>query len=873
MTDIESYNNGVTEFTVTEGGHFVANSGVLYNDDTSTLINYPRNKTSQTFVIPDGVINVASGAFQGQRNLTSLTFPDSVETIAPDQSGMPSLEALIFGNGITSIDADTFYNNENLTSVTLPDSLTAINAFAFIDNPLLTSITIPSTLASLASNAFDLGQFTAINYFGGNGDIYATLKTFMATCRAVNNVEPGYVASGPGTLDTTFGDGGCSLFRPYGGGVPNSAAFTRDGLGIISAGVKYAPSTQVILTKHNLDGTLDESFGEDGISIPGIDGVINSIAIDSEERIVAAVISYEASTEFMIARFTPDGIPDTTFGEGGVIHLDVDPAYTFQQSVAVTIGTDDSIIVGGETAGDGSSPAFTLVKYDNEGVRDLTFGESGTARTQAGTLSYLTSLALDRDNKIVVAGSWRTTESGEFSVAAIARYNLDGSLDSSFGDSGTVTTSFPGNNFYPGAMKIDNANNIVIVGVKDGSPWEMAVMRYTPNGTLDETFGSSGQAIRVLDPYPYFYSIAIDDKENIYTTGYVGSALGAYKVVLARVTSSGEYDSTFGDEGLTFTQITNTDPVHQVEEGAWVGLDSSGRIFVVGRSWNDDPVNAMFGLLRYSNSDAPAGGGDDGSAALATATAAVVTAESSDTQSDLNAASTLVNALPSSESKTALLARIVAQQAVIDAASSGSGGGPTGGGGNSGESAAAARAAAAAAAAASAAAAAATKEVEKFLAPQSTSSTQAAKPAPTIATYIAAGITGVNKTNLDLVNALVKELDPTVPVTAKALVEVVKVATTTIAISTITSTAKVIRAADLATVGVTTIATKELRAFTAFIASLPAESRDTPAEIAKAAEAFKVKVAADAQAAKDARAAKLAAQKAALAEKLKKLRA
>lgn len=177
-----------------------------------------------------------------------------------------------------------------------------------------------------------------------------------------------------------------------------------------------------------------------------------------------------------------------------------------------------------------------------------------------------------------------------------------------------------------------------------------------------------------------------------------------------------------------------------------------------------------------------------------------------------------------------------------------------------------------AAATAAVVAAAATKELESFVTPQTTSTTQSAKPAPTLATYISAGVSGVSAMNLELVNALVKDLGTTVPITTKALVEVVKVATTTLAISTITSSAKVIRARDLVTVGVSTIATKDLRGFTAYLASLPAGSRNTPAEIVQAATAFELKKVVYAQAAQDKRDATLAAHRAVLAEKLRKLK-
>ena len=146
----------------------------------------------------------------------------------------------------------------------------------------------------------------------------------------------------------------------------------------------------------------------------------------------------------------------------------------------------------------------------------------------------------------------------------------------------------------------------------------------------------------------------------------------------------------------------------------------------------------------------------------------------------------------------------------------------------------------------------ATKDLEAFVAPVATPG-EPTKPAPSIDTYLSAGIKGVTVGNLDLVNILVKELAST-QVTTKALVEIVKVATIVITFSIITnSTQTIIKKSELGSIGISTIAGKDLRAFTAYIATLPVGDRNTPVELVAAAEAFKVKLAADIQRVKDAR--------------------
>jgi BspA type Leucine rich repeat region (6 copies) len=157
----------------------------------------------------------------------------------------------------------------------------------------------------------------------------------------------------------------------------------------------------------------------------------------------------------------------------------------------------------------------------------------------------------------------------------------------------------------------------------------------------------------------------------------------------------------------------------------------------------------------------------------------------------------------------------------------------------------------------------ATKDLEAFVVPIATPG-ESAKPAPTIDTYLSAGVKGVTVGNLDLVNILVKELAST-QVTTKALVEIVKIATIVITFSIITnSTQTIIKKSELGSIGISTIAGKDLRAFTAYIATLPVGDRNTPVELVAAAEAFKVKLAADIQRVKDARIIARAANRAAI---------
>ncbi len=221
------------------------------------------------------------------------------------------------------------------------------------------------------------------------------------------------------------------------------------------------------------------------------------------------------------------------------------------------------------------------------GDLDPSFGFGGKVTTDfGGSYGGATAVAVQPDGKVVVVGE--TGDVYEDRSIAIARYNPDGSLDSTFSDDGVQTTDVSGG-FGSGGrdLAIQADGKIVVVGVGGGVGTEQAVVvRYAADGSLDPTFSDDGQA--TLD----FYSgsaVAIQPDGKIVVGGgqptYPDSWFG-----FARLTESGELDPTFSGDGTQTISIT----------GAWesvaaLELDNAGRIVAGGRTDTD------WGLLRLSS--------------------------------------------------------------------------------------------------------------------------------------------------------------------------------------------------------------------------------------------------------------------------------
>jgi uncharacterized delta-60 repeat protein len=202
-----------------------------------------------------------------------------------------------------------------------------------------------------------------------------------------------------------------------------------------------------------------------------------------------------------VARYTQAGALDTSFDGDGLAVTSFSSRPVPSDSVQDVAIQPDSKIVAAGTAVIGNAEHFALARYTADGSLDPSFGSSGRVVTDFGNVAdptddRVTSMAL-AGSKIVVAGS--THPAGNLSKRdlALARYNRDGSLDGSFGDGGKVVTDL-GADDDANDVAIYGAGMVVAAGVSGeivASEPHVAVVRYNVDGTLDPTFGRGGKLI------------------------------------------------------------------------------------------------------------------------------------------------------------------------------------------------------------------------------------------------------------------------------------------------------------------------------------------------------------------------------------------
>jgi uncharacterized delta-60 repeat protein len=349
------------------------------------------------------------------------------------------------------------------------------------------------------------------------------------------------------------------------------------------------------------DGGVDPTFGSNGrvlTDFSNSEDFLDRVAVQSDGKIVAIGTSDAPSYgRFALARYNPDGSLDLTFGLGGKVTTAFTTAR--ESATGLLIQPDGKILISGSiNLPSQADTSFALARYNSDGSPDTTFGQGGLVTTNIGPdTDQATQIALQSDGKIVAAGrkgiQFYPTEQRKGNVALV-RYNPDGSLDSTFGNAGIVTTDFgQGLESYAIAVMIQSDGKIAIAGE---SGYEFMVARYNSDGALDTTFGNNGftqtnfssnwdaPTDAVLQPNGKILVVGNSDVSNPYTN-----------VALARYNSDGSPDQSFGDGGKTIVGSGEVGSVALQSDGRIIVLGDDGRYFLLVRLNEDGSLDSTFG--------------------------------------------------------------------------------------------------------------------------------------------------------------------------------------------------------------------------------------------------------------------------------------
>jgi uncharacterized delta-60 repeat protein len=331
-------------------------------------------------------------------------------------------------------------------------------------------------------------------------------------------------------------------------------------------------------------GSLDSRFGGTGAVVTDLGAqhdVATDVALQADGKILAAgVARFASGADFAIVRYLPNGSLDPTFDGDGKVISDLGGD---EVGRAVAVQADGKIVVAGERRT--LSTDFAIARYNADGSLDSTFGQNGTVFTDFGKADSALDVAIQPDGKILAAGI-RFDSLGVSSIA-VARYGADGSRDQTFGAGGTlVDDSANGGD----AIALLPDGKLAVVGpVWSGSTLDTVLLRLTAAGARDSSFGNGGRVVASLTGSDDLHALVVQPDGKLVVAGETNVSW-----IVARFTADGTLDPAFDNDGRTITDVGG------VGEAYDVALQRDGKILVAGHGLGSAGGGSDLILVRYN---------------------------------------------------------------------------------------------------------------------------------------------------------------------------------------------------------------------------------------------------------------------------------
>ncbi len=393
-----------------------------------------------------------------------------------------------------------------------------------------------------------------------------------------------------GTLDTTFSGDGIQTTQFGGAGAIIDVAYSikqqSDGKLVVAGFSGSSPAIPVV-ARYTLTGLLDTTFSGDGkLEIPVPPGLVNtfgeSIIQQSDGKLVVAGHSF--NTDIVVIRCLNDGTLDTSFDSGGVLITNV--LFTsLDEEHGLVEQSDGKLVVANTNMG--------LMRYQSNGSLDLSFGVNGLVSTPV-TRATAASVIQQNDGKLLVAGS-RVNPDNNYADFFFARFNPDGLLDTSFSTVGTLATALSATDDAAKVVIQQMDGKLVAAGYSKAASGlsNFATARYNSDGSLDTTFNGSGFVITQMGmANDYIYDMAQQADGKIVVAGEA-TVSGSTDIALARYNSNGSLDTSFDGDGKVTTAVGAG-----IDSAASIIQQTDGKLVIAGSSHNNGIYD--FVLVRYN---------------------------------------------------------------------------------------------------------------------------------------------------------------------------------------------------------------------------------------------------------------------------------
>ncbi len=370
---------------------------------------------------------------------------------------------------------------------------------------------------------------------------------------------------------------------------------------VVAVTTNEPTKTNSALLRFHPDGSLDTGFGIDGI-LPGFFSIISNrptaLLVQADHKILVAGNvgdqNMPNTSDFILARLLEDGSPDPTFGQEGVIFIDLDGWDNIGGALAIQAADNKIVLVG--TSFSGFEAHVALVRLLPSGDFDNAFDADGKLSILIGDSSFSGAHAVALQGDKILAMGWASD--GMTDPIAVVRFTETGALDQTFGIDGVAYLALhPALGDFGSALAVAPDGKIVLTGIipflasSDGGA--MYVARLNEHGALDLTFGPYGTGHVYNNDCCFFNApkILFQADHKILVGGSQSFGLG-----LSRFSSEGIPDSSFGFNGAYRDAFFPGSILKGMED---MVFQPDGRLLVAGSSGNTTTGHAGMALVRY----------------------------------------------------------------------------------------------------------------------------------------------------------------------------------------------------------------------------------------------------------------------------------
>ncbi len=396
-------------------------------------------------------------------------------------------------------------------------------------------------------------------------------------------------AQNAGELDPTFGtDGITDIDLGDGVNYCRSVVIQDDQKLVLFGKAEIDGAYRPTLVRLNTDGSLDESFGNNAIAVSDLlfEGFpheeARSLVIQPDGKMVCVYCTDFDESSYTLTRFNADGSIDTDFGTAGSI--ETAPCSFFNRPRSILLQEDGSILVVGIGRNFANDLAkWTVVRYTAAGDVDITLDGDGTwiwapSENTAGAYDAVEQ----PDGKILIAGNAYYLNENEFNEprCVLNRLNMDGSYDDTFAEAGIGIYDVSEFGASPMAVALQADGSILMAGSVStiDTGLDALLMRVTPDGALDASFGNGGWVTSNLPATDRAQSMLVMQDGNIMLGGLYYGTGAMIPGLLIKYSADGVQDMNFGnEEGYSTTQNNGY-------YGEEIIQQADGKIVLAGRN-------------------------------------------------------------------------------------------------------------------------------------------------------------------------------------------------------------------------------------------------------------------------------------------------